>query len=354
MRASRLDVPMTKAFGIAGGAQTLAANVVVEVELANGIVGYGEAAPFPAFNGETQERALGACSAATAVVVGQRVEDAAGIASIVCRFDPTWPASARCAIESALFDAHAKERGRSLRALFGGAEDSLLTDITITTGSEDDAEREARSFADFSTLKIKVGGTDVDHDLRRVLAVRRVRSDARILVDANGGFSVEEAIAFARELRKRGVVPFFFEQPIAAGSWDALAEVRAQSGLAIAIDESVTGVADVESAKEHAAADAVNVKIMKSGIVEAIAIVRAAERIGLARMIGGMVETRLAMSISACIAAGHGGFAIVDLDTPLFLAEDPWIGGYEQRGERIDLRPIGAGHGLRPRSPIAE
>ena len=66
-------------------------------------------------------------------------------------------------------------------------------------------------------------------------------------------------------------------------------------------------------------------------------------------MIGGMVETRLAMSASASIAAGLGGFTYVDLDTPLFLAEDPFEGGYAQQGEHIDLRAVRLGHGIEPR-----
>jgi L-alanine-DL-glutamate epimerase-like enolase superfamily enzyme len=91
------------------------------------------------------------------------------------------------------------------------------------------------------------------------------------------------------------------------------------------------------------------VKIMKSGIFEALAIIARTRDEGLVRMIGGMVETRLAMGTSACIAAGVGGFGFIDLDTPLFLAEDPFEGGYDQDGERLDLRPIRSGHGATPR-----
>jgi len=103
------------------------------------------------------------------------------------------------------------------------------------------------------------------------------------------------------------------------------------------------------AAAAHGAADAVNAKIMKSGVFEVLRIVEQARQAGLARMIGGMVETRLAMGTSASIAAGLGGFAFVDLDTPLFMAEDPFDGGYVQRGERIDLTAIRLGHGCRPR-----
>jgi len=192
-----------------------------------------------------------------------------------------------------------------------------------------------------------VDARDVDRDVARVHAVRDARPDARLLIDANGGFSVEDAVRFAAEVARARID--LFEQPVPPGDWDALAEVRARSGLRVALDESVTVAGDVTEAKRRGAADAVNVKIMKSGIFEALAIARRAKTEGLDRMIGGMVETRLAMGMSACIAAGLGGFSYVDLDTPLFLASDPFDGGYAQEGERIDLRPIGQGHGVEPK-----
>jgi len=346
LRARALDVPMTKPFGIAGGAQVEAKNVLVEIELVGGARGWGEGAPFPAFNGETQAEVLAACAKASPILEGVELEDDSRIREIVrsaCAGSP----SAACAIETAVFDARARLAGRSLRDVFGGAEQELVTDITITTGSVEDARREARAFSAFRTLKMKVGGGDVDRDIARALAIREARPDARLLIDANGGFTVEDAIRFATATSAAKIA--LFEQPIAPGDWDALAEVRQRTGLMVAIDESVTCAADVDAAKSHAAADAVNVKIMKSGVFEVLAIVQRARELGLVRMIGGMVETRLAMGTSACIAAGIGGFSFIDLDTPLFLAADPFEGGYTQDGERIDLGPIDVGHGARPR-----
>ena len=345
LTALKLDVPMKKPFGIAGGAQVEAKNVLVELVVDGGLRGWGEGAPFHAFNGETQEQVLAACALAAPRLEGIDLDDDDAIREHVratCSVSP----SAACAIETAVFDARARRAGRPLHALLGGAERELVTDITITTGSVDDAEREARAFAAFCTLKMKVGGGDVDRDVARVLAVRAARPDARILVDANGGFTVDEAVRFAAEAARARIA--LFEQPVAPGDWDALAEVRSRTGLLVAIDESVTSADDVGEAKRRRAADAVNVKIMKSGIFEALAIVRRTKAEGLVRMIGGMVETRLAMGTSASIAAGIGGFDFIDLDTPLFLASDPFEGGYAQDGERIDLRPIDAGHGARP------
>ena len=351
IQARRLDVPMRKAFGIASGAQDVARNVLVELTLASGVRGWGEAAPLPPFNGETQEQALAAIAQATPSLLGADVRAWRALAERIQEAAAP-SASAACALETAAIDALARARSTSLRVFFGGAEEEVVTDVTITTGTVADAAREAREFEAFRTLKIKVGGTaghDVDLDVARVLAVHEARPDARLLLDANGGLSVREALHLAHALAARGVVPALFEQPVAAGNWDALAEVRNQCGMPIAIDESLTRPEDVVAAHRAGAADAANVKIMKSGIARAMDIVAATRACGMLPMIGGMVETRLAMGTSACLAAGLGGFAFIDLDTPLFLAEEPFRGGYEYDRERLDLRAIDAGHGCVPK-----
>ena len=199
IRARRLDIPMKKAFGIAGGAQELAANVLVEVTLASGVRGWGEAAPLPAFNGETQAAALETIERVAPELVGADVRAFRELGERIFERAAA-SASAACAMETAVFDALARANGTSLRAFFGGAEEELVTDVTITTGSALDATRDALEFQAFSTLKIKVGGReghDVDRDVARVLAVRAARPDARLLLDANGGLSLRDAIHLA-------------------------------------------------------------------------------------------------------------------------------------------------------------
>lgn len=350
--ARKLDVPMRKPFGISGGAQHVASNVLVELILEEGGRGWGEGAPFPAFNGETQAEVLAACKLAAPLLDGCSIHDSDLLAERVrdaCKGSP----SARCAIETAIVDARARLAGMSLRSVFGNAEDEITTDITITTGSVDDARREALELTAFRTLKVKVAGkdatgrADVDLDIARVRAIREARKDARILVDANGGYTLDEALHLAKTIARLGII--LFEQPIAPGNWEAMAEIRKRTRIRVGLDESITCADDVVRAVQNDAADAINMKIMKSGIFETIHIIDRAREAGLDRMIGGMVETRLAMGMSACIAAGVGGFKIIDLDTPLFLAEDPFEGGYVQTGETLDLRPIRLGHGTTPR-----
>src|SRR5215211_154468 len=99
-----LDIPLHTPFGIAGGAQDLARNLLVTVELIDGTRGYGEAAPFPAFNGETQSSARAAVESARTTVEGGDAREWRRIAaSLHGAIGPV--GSAQCAIETAILDA---------------------------------------------------------------------------------------------------------------------------------------------------------------------------------------------------------------------------------------------------------
>jgi L-alanine-DL-glutamate epimerase-like enolase superfamily enzyme len=343
-----VDIPMERPFGIAGGAQVVAENALVTVELANGTKGFGEAAPFPAFNGETRAAAVVAAEAARGVVEG---EDARAWRRIAAALRGAAPRSgaARCAIETAVLDALARSAGMPLWAFFGGAERALVTDVTIPTGSVQAARDEAaeRVREGFGRLKVKVGAPDGD-DVARVVAIREAAPRAELMLDGNGGLTAETALDLLADLRVRGVLPILFEQPVPGGDLEGLAKVARHGSVPVAADESVSTAADVIRLAAAGAAQVVNIKPMKSGIAESLAIAATARAAGLGLMIGGMVEAKIAMSLSACLAAGLGGFAFVDLDTPLFLADEPFDGGYAQRGEHLDLSPIEAGHGARP------
>jgi L-alanine-DL-glutamate epimerase-like enolase superfamily enzyme len=146
-------------------------------------------------------------------------------------------------------------------------------------------------------------------------------------------------------------VPALFEQPVAKEDEEGLRRLTATRRVPVAADESVASAADAARLAQNAAVDVLNIKLMKCGIVEALDIAAIARTTGLHLMIGGMVESVLAMTVSACFAAGQGGFRFVDLDTPLFLAENPFDGGMTYHGGTIDLTLIEAGHGVTPRSP---
>ncbi len=334
VHAEPWNVALSEPFGIATGAQHVAANVLVTVRLGDGTVGLGEAAPFPAVNGETQADALAAVERATSGLVGEDATRWRRIAAILREAIPDVP-SARAALESAVLDAVTRRAGLSLHRFFGGAEDGLETDVTIVTGTTEHAIEAARRSArdGFRTLKVKVGGADIERDVERLRAILEGAPGARLILDANASLSAEAAVELVERIGAGNVA--LFEQPTAADDLDGMRTVRKRTRVLVAADESVRSATDVAVVASTRAADVVNVKITKCGLAEACDMIAAARGYHLALMIGGMVETKLAMTVSACLAAGVGGFEFVDLDTPLFMKSDPTTGGWEQRGPNI-------------------
>lgn len=344
-----LNIPLNEPFGIAGGAQDLARNLLVTVELADGTRGYGEAAPFPAFNGETQELARTAVQTARTLLEGADVREWRRIAAALRgAIGPV--GSAQCALETAVLDALTRRARTPLWAFFGGASTSLETDMTITTGSVEQAAAAARAILarGIRTIKVKIGSGDLTQDIERVTAIHAAAPAAPLILDGNCGFSADTALQLLAVLDQRGIAPALFEQPVRKDAWDDLRLVTRWGRVPVAADETVGGVAEALRLAQERAAQVVNIKLMKCGIVEALDIAAVCRAANLRLMIGGMVESILAMTTSACFAAGQGGFQFVDLDTPMFLAENPFAGGFRQAGGLLSLEHIEAGHGVTP------
>jgi L-Ala-D/L-Glu epimerase len=136
-----------------------------------------------------------------------------------------------------------------------------------------------------------------------------------------------------------------FEQPCRRQDFAGCRKLR-EAGIRVAADEDARSLADVRLLHAERAVDVVNFKLTKSGVSETLRMIDEARRLGFGLMLGGMVETRLAMTFSACIAGGQGGFEELDLDTPLFMRDDGLEGGFAQLGPRLDLSGIALGHGV--------
>jgi L-alanine-DL-glutamate epimerase-like enolase superfamily enzyme len=236
---------------------------------------------------------------------------------------------------------------------FGGAQDQLHTDITIPTGSVGDATEAARRAKQngFETLKIKVGGSSLNADLERLAAIGNAFPGSALLLDANCAYSAPEALELLAGLGELKSRVTLFEQPTARGDLDAMRKVMVDGQVEVAADESAASPSDVVRIANSGAASAINIKTMKCGLLPALDMVAVARSHGLKLMVGGMVESQLCMSVSACVAGGLGGFDWVDLDTPLFMKQTPWQGGYEQTRDRLRLDHIVQGHGVRYRTP---
>ena len=160
VRVAPLNIALCAPFGISTGALETAANVLVAVELGDGTTGYGEAAPFPAYNGETQAAAIAALSSAAAWLPGRDASDWRTLAAEFGDGGGSACGSARCALETALIDAVARRERVPLWRVFGGAGTELRTDMTVTTGSPGEAAEAARMIRKrgIRVIKAKVGG----------------------------------------------------------------------------------------------------------------------------------------------------------------------------------------------------
>jgi L-Ala-D/L-Glu epimerase / N-acetyl-D-glutamate racemase len=331
-----IDVPITDPFVVATGARVVAENVYVRITLHDGTEGYGEAAPFPEVGGEDRTTCLNALARLARGLIGQSAQDFRALAQQMAEQAPAQPA-ARCAMETAILDACCQVRQIPMWQLWGGADvRARETDMTIPITTVDDTIRLARGWYEqgFRLFKMKVG-RDVDLDVRRLEAVHRSFPKVSFIGDGNQGFTREDCLAFAAGVQRFGGNIVLLEQPVIREDLDSMAAIRRETGIPVAADESVRSLADARRVVEQDAADYINIKIMKTGVLEAADIASFTLRSGLKLMIGGMVETRIAMGCSFSLVLGMKGFAILDLDTPLLLATDPVQGGYRYRGPHL-------------------
>lgn len=360
----KLDIPMREAFAIAGGTQDVAQNVLVTIELADGARGYGEAAPLPAFNGETQHDACKAIEAARALIENADAREWRHIASAMKSSVDS--SSARCAIETAILDALCRHDQRSLWDFFGGAVTRLETDMTVTTPVFVDralsiahAARSAGAIVSrgIRVIKVKVGAADVQFDVERLEAIQAQAPGVRLILDGNGGYNADQSLDLLGILQTKNIMPILFEQPVRGDDLEGLKKVTDQGGVPVAADESASDLASATRVIEAKAAHVINIKLMKCGVADALEIAALCRAAKVGLMIGGMVESVLAMSMSACFAAGLGGFDYIDLDTPFFMASNPFEGGCYPDLEApcdgwLDLKGIREGHGVSPKKSL--
>ncbi len=335
VQAVSFSVPLAAEFRIAPSALVKIDNVAVRVELACGMVGWGETSILQPLTVEDQALAVETITTATEWLTGQPATAWRRLSQRLQSEYPNYP-SVRAGIEMALFDALARYCRLPLYQFFGGATSKLQTDITIPICDPDTARALAADYRGqgFTTLKIKVGD-DLDQDLARLRAIHASFSDCRLVLDGNGGFGADQAVD--RQLAVVDIKPALFEQPVPRDDLDGLRWVHQQTNILVA--------ADALRIVEQRVAQVINIKLVKTGVVQALDIAAIARSAGVGLMIGGMVETRLAMGFGAHFAAGLGGFDWIDLDTPLLLAEDPVQGGYTACGPVYDLDTGETGHG---------
>ena len=314
-------------FPIALGVMTHLDNAFVTIVLENGIEGYGEAAPIMTINGENQQTILGTLNSCREFIVGQDINNYRSIAyTLKSAF---WAQSAaRCAIEMALLDAYTKTLEIPFHRFLGGTETRIETDYTISLVPAEEAKKQAVKLAaeGFRVIKAKVG-INLTEDIDRVMAIRDGAPDCGILIDANQGYSPKTALRFINEVTGHGIFPVMFEQPVLKTDLAGMKFVRDNTEIMVGADESVFTRADAIDVVRTGCADAINIKLMKSCIIESLDIAAVARSANLKLMIGCMVETNLGLACAVHFAAGVGGFDFIDLDPSFDSTQCPVKGG---------------------------
>ncbi|MFO1106738.1 MAG: N-acetyl-D-Glu racemase DgcA [Amaricoccus sp.] len=290
--------PLAQIFTISRGSRTEARVVTVTLE-GDGARGRGECVPYARY-GESVESVLAQIRALEPPFTRARLAEALP------------PGAARNAVDCALWDWEAKRKGMPVWFLAALPPPlPRLTAYTLSLADPATMRAEAAKHARRPLLKIKLGG---EGDMARLEAVRAGAPQARIIVDANEGWTPETYAALAPALLRLGVE--MVEQPLPAGADAALADMARP--LPVCADESCHDRASLAGLAGKY--DLVNIKLDKTGgLTEALALRDAARAGGFGIMVGCMVGTSLAMAPAVLVAQGA---AFTDLDGPLLLARD--------------------------------
>ena len=339
------DIPLQQPFRISIGTMFGANDVLVRVETNSGLVGWGEACPFPPITGETQETNIMVARNLRDFLIGQDPFAVGSFLRQAGSFLHTNP-SIVAAFDMALYDIQGKAFALPLFRLLGGENKTLETDITADLDSPEKMAARAKGFlaAGYRTIKIKVG-QDPDLDLARLEAIRGAAGyGCAISIDANQGWSVPQAVSALRRMEKYRVE--FVEQPVAAWDLAGMREVRRRSPIPIMADESLFTPHDAVKLIQAGACDYFNIKLMKSGgVLNAIRIAHIAEAANIRCMVGCMLESRLALTAAAHLMAAQPNIVFADLDGHTSHTLDPVRGGMKVEGGTINL-PEDPGLGL--------
>lgn len=342
-------IPIAVPFAIAKETLTVADVVLIAFGDEKGCQGVGEAAPFPTLTFDTHTMAAKVATDVAASLVGQTVEEALEALREDRDDIRKTSVTAFTGLEGALLDLQARQRGVSLATLWGTSPcQDHITDITLPLMAADAVGAFWQLYGSygFPIVKVKVSGR-IDDDVAAIAALQRLVPKATALtLDGNQGYREHSARQLIDRLEQMGVRPIFFEQPLPEDDWAGSAALSQQLGIPLCLDETVRTVADVQRAVRDKTATMINIKIMKSGIEESHRMITVAKAAGMQLMIGGMLESEIAMGISLQLAAGTKAIDFYDLDTPFFFKQavaetSPW----HAKKARLVL-PDGPGHGM--------
>ncbi|MDB9304971.1 MULTISPECIES: dipeptide epimerase [Cyanophyceae] len=325
---------------ISRGTTAQTTNIWVKI-LHDGIEGWGEASPF----------GVGTHSQSTDILKSHLQQ----LAPVLEAFNPLErqqiekiltqqqvPSSVRAALDMAMYDWLGKRVGLPVWQIWGLDRNvTVPTSVTIGINSPAGARARARDwlqFMDVRLFKVKLGSQEgIEADQQMLLAVQQEAPGLELFVDANGGWSVEDAIYMCNWLADLGIK--YVEQPLPRGQETSLVQLKEKTPLPIFVDESCFTSSDIPHLANYV--DGINIKLMKSGgLTEAMRMVYTARAYGLQVMFGCYSDSTLANTAAAQLAPLAD---YLDLDSHLNLINDPFTGALVQEGRILpnDLPGLG-------------
>ncbi len=303
------NLPFRYPFRISKGVKTQQPTFVTELEFM-GVRGYGEAPAISYYNIPVEQMAAD-LEQKKVFVEKFAFSDPERYWHYLHHLIPKNPFLV-AALDIAAWDLYGKLRRQPLYKIWGlDPSKSPLTDFTIGIDTTEKMVAKMKA-TPWPIYKIKVGTPD---DIERVAALRQ-HTDAVFRVDANAGWTLEEAMQKIPLLKELGVE--LVEQPLAKDNWEGMKTLKTVSPLPLIADESCVFAEDVAKCEGHF--HGINIKLTKcSGITPAIKMISEAREKGLSVMVGCMNETTVG---SAAIAHLSPLLDYVDMDGPLLLAED--------------------------------
>jgi muconate cycloisomerase len=318
-------LPLKAPMKMAGITIATAENVLVRVELANGVVGWGEAPSAPTMTGDT----LGSLVAAVRdhlalLLIGKDISLQHDYRPMLRRA-LVGNTGAHSAVEMALLDAGCRAtQSRLIDVALAKPPRTVVQPMWLlgnATVEEDIAEAKAKQSSGINFFKLKIGVKPIAEEIAAAHAIRAALPSATLCADANCGLTLGAAKRYAERTREARLA--FIEQPLPVDDLAGLKALARASKTPIGMDESIHSLVDIEAAK-HTGAKGVSLKLIKlGGFREAFAAGKLCRKLGLKIN----VAAKIAESSIGTAAAIHLACAVPNVDwgvslTNLYLAAD--------------------------------
>lgn len=312
IRQTTFQLKLINPFGIARNTRTVSDIVLVRLD-----DGWGEASPIKFYNED-----INTVQDTVNRIAALDLPDLDYLEDVFDTIDKAIPGNqaAKAAVDIALHDRLAKKLGVPLYKLFGRSPDrKMVSSFTIGIDTIEEMLRKVDDAKDYAILKIKLG-KDIEHDLEVMKLIRKAVGNKVLRVDANGGWTLDEAKRALPVMADLGVE--YVEQPLYKGKLDELRELKKGAPVPIFVDEDSIINADLPNLV--GAVDGINIKLMKSGgLVEARRMVATARAFGFQVMLGCMIESGCAIAAAAHLAPFCDN---LDLDGNILINNDPFTG----------------------------